>query len=44
LVLGEAFFTSDDEAADFRRIIAFFADIKGKNPELDLRHLATTDT
>ena len=42
LVLGEAFFTSEDEVADFRRIIAFFAEIKGKNPELDLRHLAQT--
>ena len=40
LVLGDAFFTSNDEDADFRRIIAFFAELKGKNPELDMRHLA----
>jgi 1-acyl-sn-glycerol-3-phosphate acyltransferase len=39
VVIGEAFFASDDEAADLKRIIAFYAGIKGKSPELDMRHL-----
>lgn len=39
LVLGEAFFTSDNEEADFKKIIAFFSTIKGRNPALDMRHL-----
>ena len=39
LVIGDAFFCSDDEAADMKKIIAFYAEIKGKNPDLDLRHL-----
>ncbi|MEP7255653.1 MAG: 1-acyl-sn-glycerol-3-phosphate acyltransferase [Ferruginibacter sp.] len=39
LVVGQAFFTSDDEAADFKKIIAFYADIKGREPSGDLRHL-----
>ena len=39
VVIGEAFFPGDDEAADLKKIIAFFADIKGKNPAFDLRHL-----
>lgn len=38
LVLGEVLFTSNDEAADFKTIISFFANIKGKHPELDLHH------
>lgn len=39
LVIGEAFFPGDDEAADLKKIIAFYATIKGKKPGLDLRHL-----
>ena len=39
VVVGEAFFASDDEAADLKKIIAFYATITGRNPELDLRHL-----
>jgi hypothetical protein len=39
VVIGDAFFAGDDEAGDFKKIIAFYADIKGKRPELDLRHL-----
>ena len=39
VVIGEAFFAGDDEAADLRNIIAFYADIEGRNPGLDLRHL-----
>jgi 1-acyl-sn-glycerol-3-phosphate acyltransferase len=39
LLLGEALFTGDDEAADFKKIISFFTSIKGKDPAADLRHL-----
>ena len=39
VVVGEAFFAGEDEAADLKKIIAFYATIKGRNPELDLRHL-----
>jgi 1-acyl-sn-glycerol-3-phosphate acyltransferase len=39
VVIGEAFFPGDDEAADLKKIISFYANIKGRNPELDLRHL-----
>lgn len=39
LVIGEAFFTSEDENADFKKIISFFSKIKGANPNFDLRHL-----
>lgn len=39
VVIGEAFFAGDDEAADLKKIIAFYALIKGRNPRLDLRHL-----
>ena len=39
LVIGETFFPGDDEAADLKKIISFYADMKGKRPEFDLRHL-----
>ena len=39
VVIGEAFFPGDDEKADLKKIIAFYATIKGRRPELDLRHL-----
>lgn len=39
IVLGEPLFTSNDEEADFKKIISFFAGLKGKNPSFDLRHL-----
>lgn len=39
LVIGDAFLCSDDEEADFKKIISFYAEIKGKNPNKDLRHL-----
>ena len=39
LVLGEPLFPGDDEAADFKKVIAFFAAIKGKCPKYDFRHL-----
>lgn len=41
LVVGQAFFTSNDEAADFKKIIDFYANIKGRAPLGDLRHLKT---
>ncbi len=41
LVVGQAFFTSDDEVADFNKIIDFYANIKGREPLGDLRHLKT---
>ncbi len=37
------FFTSDDEAADYKHILNFFADVKGKNPALGMAHLITAD-
>lgn len=42
LVLAEPFFTGPDEAADFKKIISFFADFEGSKPEGDLRHLKQT--
>ena len=39
LLIGEPLFTSDNEAADFKKIITFFAAIRGKKPAFDLRHL-----
>ncbi|MEO6729724.1 MAG: 1-acyl-sn-glycerol-3-phosphate acyltransferase [Ferruginibacter sp.] len=34
------FSTTEDEAADIKKILCFFAGIKGKNPEFGLDHLA----
>jgi 1-acyl-sn-glycerol-3-phosphate acyltransferase len=39
LVVGEAFFTTGNEEADYDGIIRFFSKIEGANPALDLRHL-----
>lgn len=39
VIIGEAFFSGDDEAADLNKIISFYSQIQGKKPELDLRHL-----
>jgi len=39
LVVGEAFFAGDDETADLKKIISFYAGITGKKPKLDMRHL-----
>ena len=43
LVLGEPLFTSDNEAADSKKIIEFFSAIKGDKPKLDLRHLKVSE-
>jgi len=32
-------FPATDEAADMQRVLAFFRDVQGRNPEHDLRHL-----
>ena len=39
LVLGTPLFISNNEVADFKKIISFFANIKGRKPEYDLHHL-----
>ncbi len=39
VVLSEAFYTSDNEEADFKKIIDFFAPIKGYHPDKGLSHL-----
>ena len=43
LVLGAPLITSDNEEADFKKIISFFANLEGKKSEYDLRHLKDTD-
>lgn len=37
--LEKPFYTTNDEAADFQKIITYFATIKGKYPDLGLKHL-----
>ena len=44
LIFAEPFYTSDDEQADFDRIIQFFGPIKGKHPELGVEHLITSSS
>lgn len=39
LIFAEPFFTGDDEAADLKHILRFFAPIKGKYPENGIGHL-----
>ena len=39
--MEEPFYTSKDEAADFKKIINYFAPVQGKYPELSLSHLQT---
>ena len=39
LMIGEAFYASDDEDLDFKKIISFFSSIQGRIPAFDLRHL-----
>lgn len=41
LVVGEAFFPGNNEADDLEKIMAFYANIEGRNPALDLRHMKT---
>lgn len=42
LIYSEPFFTSENEEEDFKKIINFFGQIQGKNPELGLSHLVST--
>ncbi|MBK6635836.1 MAG: 1-acyl-sn-glycerol-3-phosphate acyltransferase [Chitinophagaceae bacterium] len=39
VLIGDPFFPGADEAADLEKIMQFYTGIKGKRPELDLRHL-----
>lgn len=39
LSIAEPFYTTDNEEADFRKIIEFYAPVKGKHPEKGLEHL-----
>lgn len=39
IVVGETIYTSEDQEADFKKIINFYSEITGKNPKLDLTHL-----
>ena len=39
LVIGEPILPGENEKVDFQKIISFFAEIKGKKPAFDLRHL-----
>ena len=39
VIIGDAFFPGDDEEEDLKKIIAFYAGIQGKKPELDMRNL-----
>lgn len=43
VVLREPMFVSEDEAADFKKIIAFFSRIEGAKPELGLGHLGVEE-
>jgi 1-acyl-sn-glycerol-3-phosphate acyltransferase len=43
LIFSEPFYPTDDEAADFAKIISFFTPIKGKYPELGMGHLADSN-
>ena len=39
IILSQTFYVSDDEEADFKKIIDFYAPIKGCHPHLGLAHL-----
>lgn len=41
LIIGEPLYLSGDEAADMKKIAAFFAPIQGKRPEMGMSHLAS---
>lgn len=43
VIIGKPIFASDDEEEDFKKIIAFFSTIKGKEPAFDLRHLKVAE-
>lgn len=39
IIIGESFFTGEDEQADLSKLIQFYSTIKGAHPHLDLRHM-----
>lgn len=39
VVVGESFFAGNNETADLKKIMNFYSEITGRNPNLDLRHL-----
>lgn len=39
LIFSDPFYPSENEAADFAKIISFFSRIRGKYPELGMKHL-----
>ena len=39
VIVGETIYASEDEAADFKRIMLFFSTVQGKNADKDLTHL-----
>ena len=43
LSVSEPFYTTDDEAADFKKIIEFFAPLKGYYPEKGMAHLLSCE-
>ncbi|MEP6626813.1 MAG: 1-acyl-sn-glycerol-3-phosphate acyltransferase [Ginsengibacter sp.] len=43
VILGDIIITSDNEEADMKKIISFYANIQGQNPALDLRHLKQSE-
>ncbi len=43
VIFGELIYPSNDEAADFKKILSFFAGVEGKHPEQGLKHLAEYD-
>jgi hypothetical protein len=42
LSIAEPFFVTDDDAADFKRIYQFYANMKGKNPAQGMSHFLET--
>jgi 1-acyl-sn-glycerol-3-phosphate acyltransferase len=44
VIFSEPFYTSDDEAADFKKITDFFLPIKGKVPEQGMMHFTGSST
>lgn len=41
IYFAEPFYTTEDEAADFKKIISFYAPVQGKKPDQGLAHLQT---
>lgn len=39
VIIGESMYTTDNQEADLKKIIAFFSTIQGAKPKYDMRHL-----